>query len=302
MSDETTNKAQGAGNKMTEAVREHYAAVARGEAKAAGLPSAEVARSVGYSAEEVALGEGANLGLGCGNPTALSGIAEGMTVLDLGSGAGFDAFLAWRKVGAKGRVIGVDMTDEMLTLARANASKLGASNVEFRKGFIEKLPVESNSVDYAISNCVINLSADKAAVFAEIARVLKPGGRFAVSDIVLLKPLPEELRRDVSAYVGCISGALPVGEYLLTALRAGLSELSIPRLAHGAELVKVLSPVSPAQSCCGNAEGAAGEGKLASSCCCGSTITIKSLKNPALLQKEAAEATASINLHGKKAQ
>ena len=136
-----------------------------------------------------------------------------MTVLDLGSGAGFDAFLAWNRVGATGHVIGVDMTDDMLSLARENAAKRGATNVEFRKGFIEKLPVESGTVDYVISNCVINLSTDKPAVFHEIARVLKPGGRFAVSDIVLLKPLPEPLARDISAYVGCISGASMLTDY-----------------------------------------------------------------------------------------
>src|SRR5664279_1712652 len=160
---------------ITTAVEEHYAAVARGETSGCGAPVDDVARSIGYSDEELALAGDANLGLGCGNPLALTEIKPGMTVLDLGSGAGFDAFLAWNQVGPTGRVIGVDMTDDMLSLATANAVKRGAKNIEFRKGLIESLPVESGTVDYVISNCVINLSEDKPAVFREIARVLKPG-------------------------------------------------------------------------------------------------------------------------------
>ena len=150
---------------ITTAVEEHYSAVARGETSCCGGPAEEVARSIGYSDEELALAGDANLGLGCGNPLALTQITPGMTVLDLGSGAGFDAFLAWSRVGPTGQVIGVDMTDDMLALARENAKKRAANNVEFRKGFIEKLPVESNTVDYVISNCVINLSPDKPTVF-----------------------------------------------------------------------------------------------------------------------------------------
>ena len=156
---------------ITTAVEEHYAAVARGEASCCGAPVDDVARSIGYSDEELALAGDANLGLGCGNPLALTEIQPGMTVLDLGSGAGFDAFLALSRVGPTGRVIGVDMTDDMLALARENAAKREARNVEFRKGHIEALPVDSGSVDYVISNCVINLSPDKPAVFREIARV-----------------------------------------------------------------------------------------------------------------------------------
>ena len=271
---------------MTTAVEEHYAAVARGEASACGAPVADVARSIGYSDADLALAGDANLGLGCGNPLALTEIKPGMTVLDLGSGAGFDAFLAWNQVGPTGRIIGVDMTDDMLALATANAEKRGATNVEFRKGLIEALPVESGTVDYVISNCVINLSEDKPAVFREIARVLKPGGHFAVSDIVLLKPLPDELVRDISAYVGCISGASLLSDYLSIALAAGLHDLSIPRIAHGPDLVKVLAP-----------EGFT-DGKGSS--CCGSTVSITSLKNPDQLVRQAAEAVASIKLHGRK--
>lgn len=271
---------------ITVAVEEHYAAVARGEASCCGAPAEDVARSIGYTDEELAIAGDANLGLGCGNPLALTEISEGMTVVDLGSGAGFDAFLALNRVGPKGKVIGVDMTDDMLALARENAAKRGASNVEFRKGFIESLPVETASVDYVISNCVINLSPDKPAVFREIARVLKPGGRFAVSDIVLLQALPDEVVRDISAYVGCISGASLLTDYLSTALAAGLRDLSIPRIAHGAELVKVLAPEDLATS--------------KGSSCCGSTVSLSSLKNPDDLVRQAAAAVASIKLHGRK--
>jgi SAM-dependent methyltransferase len=271
---------------ITAAVEEHYASVARGEASACGAPVEQVAKSIGYSEEELALAGDANLGLGCGNPLALTELAPGMTVLDLGSGAGFDAFLAWNRVGSTGHVIGVDMTDDMLTLGRQNATKRGAGNVEFRKGFIENLPVESGTVDYVISNCVINLSADKPAVFREIARVLKPGGRFAVSDIVLLKPLPPEVARDVTAYVGCIAGASLLTEYLSIALAAGLSDLSIPRIAHGPDLIQVLAP-----------EGFCSP---TGSSCCGSTVSITSLKNPDTVIRQASEALASIKLHGRK--
>jgi SAM-dependent methyltransferase len=269
---------------ITEAVKDHYGAVARGENSACGAPVADVARSLGYSEQELAEAGDANLGLGCGNPLALTQVQPGMTVLDLGSGAGFDAFLAWSRVGSEGRVIGVDMTDDMLELARQNASKRGATNVEFRKGHIEALPVESASVDYVISNCVINLSANKPAVFAEVARVLKPGGRFAVSDIVLLQALPEELLQNVSAYVGCISGASLLTDYISMALSAGLNGLSIPQIMHGASLVKMLAP-----------NGLNGE-----SSCCGSTISVASLKSPDKLVLKAAEAVASIKLHGRR--
>ncbi len=271
-------------NEITTAVEEHYGAVARGEASACGAPVENVAKAIGYTEEELAIAGDANLGLGCGNPLALTEIKPGMTVLDLGSGAGFDAFLALNRVGPSGRVIGVDMTDDMLALARQNAEKRGATNVEFRKGFIESLPVDSGTVDYVISNCVINLSADKPAVFREIARVLKPGGHFAVSDIVLLKPLPEALAKDISAYVGCISGASLINDYLSMALQAGLSGLSIPRIDTGKSLMEVLSP---ADICSGG------------SSCCGSTVQI-SVKNPDEMVRQASEALASIKLHGRK--
>lgn len=250
---------------IVEAVQGHYGAIARGEQSGCGCVAAEtVAGVIGYTAEDLAIASEANLGLGCGNPLALAEIRPGMTVLDLGSGAGFDAFLAWRRVGPTGRVIGVDMTDDMLARARENAAKLGASNVEFRKGKIEKLPVDDGSIDLVISNCVINLSVDKPAVFREIRRVLKPGGRFAVSDIVLLKELPEAVKHDISAYVGCLAGASTLGEYVRFALEAGLAGLSVPEIAWGSELQAVLAPDQSAGKCCGDGVAATAAAAVAS--------------------------------------
>lgn len=194
--------------------------------------SAELAKYVGYSAEELsALPEGANMGLSCGNPNALAALQPGEVVLDLGSGGGFDVFIAGRKVGASGRAIGVDMTPEMLAKARRNIGpyreRSGLNNVEFRLGEIEHLPVADNSVDVVISNCVLNLSPDKAQVWREIARVLKPGGRVAVSDLALLKALPAEILKMIEALVGCVAGAVLVSETERMAREAGLAELRL---------------------------------------------------------------------------
>jgi arsenite methyltransferase len=188
----------------------------------------QISGKVGYSAEEMgAVPDGANLGLGCGNPLAHAAIHEGDTVLDLGSGAGFDCFLAARRVGKTGRVIGVDMTPEMLIKARENARKEGATNVEFRLGEIEALPVADNSVDLIISNCVINLSPDKARVFREAYRVLKPGGLLMVSDIVLTRELPESVRTSVEAYASCIAGASLKDAYLDLIRKAYFSDVAV---------------------------------------------------------------------------
>ncbi len=225
-------------SKIRKVVREGYSKVAR-EANSccsastasccAPASSAEnISTKIGYSQEELKrVPEGANLGLGCGNPIALASLKEDETVLDLGSGAGLDCFLAAKKVGAKGKVIGVDMTPEMIDKARGNAQKEGYENVEFRLGEIENLPVSNESVDIVISNCVINLSPDKRRVFDETFRVLKSGGRLMVSDIVLLKELPDFIKNSPEAYVGCISGAMMKDEYLGAIKDAGFQEVRI---------------------------------------------------------------------------
>jgi len=185
-------------------------------------------REIGYTDRELgSVPEGADLGLGCGNPVALASLKEGETVLDLGSGGGLDSFLAANKVGATGRVIGVDMTPEMIDRARRNASKEKYRNVEFRLGEIENLPVADSSVDAILSNCVINLSLDKGRVFKEAFRVLRPGGRLMVSDIVLLKDLPRAVKDSVAAYVGCIAGALRKETYLNHIRAAGFKDVEI---------------------------------------------------------------------------
>jgi arsenite methyltransferase len=203
------------------------------------LSQGQAGQMVGYSAEELAaIPEDANLGLGCGNPTALAELKPGQTVLDLGAGAGIDCFLAANKVGPTGRVIGVDMTPEMIDRARENARKNGSTNVEFRLGEIENLPVADNTVDVIISNCVINLSTDKPRVFREALRVLRPGGRLMVSDLALKKPLPAAIRESVEAYVACIAGALVKDDYLRAIREVGFEDVEVlSEKAFPAELV-----------------------------------------------------------------
>ena len=187
-----------------------------------------IATAFGYSADQLAsIPAEANMGLSCGNPTAFASLREGETVVDLGSGGGLDVFLAARKVGPSGKAIGIDMTPEMLELARANAAKSGLANVEFHQSTIDQLPLADGSVDCVISNCVINLAPDKPAVFREIARVLKPGGRLAVSDIALKRSLPEEIGKNLLAYVGCIAGAIPIEDYRASLLDAGFAHVEI---------------------------------------------------------------------------
>ena len=222
-------------------VREGYASIAKETSAGGCAPGVsccgstpqeadKLARELGYTVEELkALPDGANMGLSCGNPAALAALKPGETVLDLGSGGGFDIFIAGRKVGATGRAVGVDMTPEMLVKARGNIShyrkETGLDNVEFRLGEIEHLPVADNSVDAIISNCVINLSPDKAQVWREMARVLKPGGRIVVSDMALLKPLPPEVLKMVEAMIGCVAGAVLVSETGRMVMAAGLANV-----------------------------------------------------------------------------
>lgn len=218
-------------------VREGYARIAKQDSPCCAPTNSccastdlvqDITKKIGYTEEELkAVPEGANLGLGCGNPVALASLREGETVLDLGSGAGFDCFLAGNKVGKNGRVIGVDMTPEMVEKARDNTKEGNYGNVEFRLGEIENLPVADNSVDVVISNCVINLSPDKRRVFKEAFRVLKPNGRIMVSDIVLLKELPNFIKDSIEAYIGCLSGAILKDEYIEAIREAGFQEVRI---------------------------------------------------------------------------
>ena len=218
-------------------VRKGYAQVAKQERSCCGPVNSccgstdlaqAISQKIGYTDEDLSVvPEGANLGLGCGNPVALASLKEGETVLDLGSGAGFDCFLAAQKVGENGRVIGVDMTPEMIDKARENAKKGDYENVEFRIGEIENLPAADSSVDVVISNCVINLSSDKERVFQEAFRVLKPGGRLMISDIVLTKELPGFIMNSIEAYIGCVSGAVLKDEYLKLIANAGFGDVNV---------------------------------------------------------------------------
>lgn len=188
----------------------------------------EMSQALGYSADDVnSVPKGANMGLGCGNPQAIANLKVGEIVLDLGSGGGFDCFLAARKVGETGHVIGVDMTSEMISKARANAEEGGDKNIEFRLGEIENLPVADETVDVIISNCVINLSPNKQRVFSETYRVLKKGGRLAVSDVVAFAELPEEIRQDMAHYTGCVAGASPINEIENMLKTVGYEQISI---------------------------------------------------------------------------
>lgn len=224
-----------------------------------------VAEAFGYTAEELAaIPAEANIGLSCGNPTTLAGLRQGEIVVDLGSGGGMDVLLAAAKVGASGKAIGVDMTPEMIALAQRNAEKSGAKNTEFLLGVIDRIPLPAASVDCAISNCVINLATDKRAVFNEIFRILKPGGRLAVSDIALKRPLPADLAANLMAYVGCIAGAISIDAY-----RSGLSEAGFAHVQvinTGADL-NVYGKVESQAGCCSPAMTVGGDLAQAGLCC-----------------------------------
>jgi arsenite methyltransferase len=216
-------------------VRQRYGGIAKSDDSKGCSPSCcgssaktDVSAMIGYSSDELeSLPKGADLGLGCGNPTALASLKKGETVIDLGSGAGIDCFLAAKKVGKGGKIIGVDMTPEMLDKARRNAERGGYSNVEFRLGEIENLPVADNSANVVISNCVINLSPDKRRVFDEAFRVLTPGGRIMISDLVVLKELPAAVKESISAYIACIAGAIKKQDYLNTIKASGFKDVKV---------------------------------------------------------------------------
>ncbi len=266
-------------DKVRQQVRERYGAIARFEERGCGCgpscgDSLEVknrptgAEELGYRESDVtSVPEGSEMGLGCGNPTAIASIKPGETVLDLGSGGGFDCFLAAGQTGSKGKVIGVDMTPEMISKARANAAKGAYANVEFRLGEIESLPVADNTVDLIISNCVINLSPDKERVYAEAFRVLKPGGRIAISDIVASAPIPGDLKEDFLAYTGCVAGATSISELESMLTKEGFSDIRVEIKESRRDLIDGWIPgkragdyvasaditaVKPAASCCGD--------------------------------------------------
>ncbi len=239
-------------DELRTAVRDRYGEVARGQGSECGCGSSccgpaatadDASRALGYSAEELAQApEGSNLGLGCGNPQAIAALKAGETVLDLGSGGGFDCVLAARAVGPAGKVVGVDMTADMVALARKNAGKAGFSTVEFRLGEIEHLPVADASVDVIISNCVINLSPEKPQVFREAFRVLKHGGRLAVSDTVASAPIPEEMKADLASYSACVTGSASVDELQDMLRQAGFRDIRIRPKEESRQFIKDWSP------------------------------------------------------------
>lgn len=238
---------------IEDAVRSKYGNVAQSGLSTDHDGVRAVAEAFGYTPEELgAIPAEANMGLSCGNPTAFATLRPGETVVDLGCGGGLDVFLAAKSVGPSGKAIGVDMTPEMLALARRNAEKSGVENVAFHQATIDQLPLSDESVDCVISNCVINLASDKAAVFREIARVLKPGGRLAVSDIALKKDLPPELGNDLMAYVGCIAGAIPIEEYRSGLAAAGFDAVQI--IDSGRDL-NAYAKVENQSACCSPAMG-----------------------------------------------
>jgi len=236
--------------KIRDTVRQGYAEMAKGKSGCCSGSSPccgsaspdKLAEAIGYTVKELrVLPEGANMGLSCGNPTAVASLKPGQVVLDLGSGGGFDVFIAADKIGPEGRAIGVDMTPEMLRKARSSISKFtentGLSNVEFRLGEIEHLPVADSSIDVVISNCVINLSPDKQQVWNEIARVLRPGGKASISDLALKRPLPQEVLKSAAAIVSCVAGAVLINETIIMAKQAGLIDIRIDKEAYSIDLM-----------------------------------------------------------------
>ena len=233
---------------LLDSVKARYGAIAESDLSSNNAGVRAVAEAFGYTAEELtSIPAEANMGLSCGNPTATAHLKPGEVVVDLGSGGGLDVFLAAQKVGPNGRVIGIDMTSEMIALARANAQSAGYTNVEFFHSTIDKIPLPDSSVDCVISNCVINLAPDKPAVFREIFRILKPGGRVAVSDIALKGELPKEVATSIAAYTGCIAGAIKIEDYRAGLLKAGFQYVEV--VDSGKDL-NAYKEVANQSSCC----------------------------------------------------
>jgi len=254
---------------IVDVVRSRYGSVAKSDLSSQNEGVRAVAEAFGYSADQLAsIPAEANMGLSCGNPTAFASLKPGETVVDLGCGGGLDVFLAAKRVGPTGKAIGIDMTPEMLDLARRNAAKADGgrplANVAFHRATIDKLPLPDASVDCVISNCVINLAPDKQAVFCEIVRVLKPGGRLAVSDIALKKPLPPEIAGDLMAYVGCIAGAILIDEYRRQLIAAGFAQVDIVETGND---LNAYAKVENQSGCCSPAMGSTLPLVSTGSCC-----------------------------------
>ncbi len=263
-------------DEVRSAVRDHYHNVAKAGASVGcspgccGAPDPTASLKLGYAAEDLAsVPEGADMGLGCGNPQAIAALKAGESVLDLGAGGGFDCFLAAKQVGASGRVIGVDMTPEMVTKARRNAERLGASNVEFRLGEIEHLPLADATIDVVLSNCVINLSPDKAATFREAFRVLKPGGRLAISDVVATQELPSGLKNQLATHAACLAGAATVEGLRSALLNAGFSEVVVEIRPESRSFISEWLPGSKAEDYVVSATIQATKADPNSRSCCG---------------------------------
>lgn len=259
-------------NSIVDSVRLKYGAVAQSTLSNEQPGIQAVAEAFGYTAGELtSIPAGANMGLSCGNPTATAHLQEGEVVVDLGSGGGLDVFLASQRVGPTGRAIGIDMTLAMIERARANAQAGGYTNVEFYQSMIDRIPLENESVDCVISNCVLNLAPDKAAVFREIARILRPGGRVAITDIALKHELPEAVAKSMAAYIGCIAGAIKISEYKDGLLDAGFANVEI--VDSGADL-NAYGKVEDHAGCCSPSMDAAASGPVVEATCCNPSPTI----------------------------
>ena len=289
---------------LLESVRSKYGAVAESTLSSNHAGVKAVAEAFGYSPEELtSIPAGANMGLSCGNPTATARLRLGETVVDLGSGGGLDVFLSSKQVGPEGKAIGIDMTPSMIERARTNAEEGGYTNVEFHLANIDHLPLPDASVDCVISNCVINLAPDKPAVFREIARVLKPGGRLAVSDIALKKGLPEEVANSLAAYVGCIAGALPIETYREELLKAGFEFVEI--IDTGADL-NAYAKVEDQAACCSPSMESVSPLSVVQERCCipasNSAVTLHGNLASLLSTYDVNDAAASIKVYAIKPQ